>query len=102
MYRLPKMYGRSEFQEGVMGVRGAARDRGWLAGRPGLPAPLYRPGDREPGRPLAGRAWGRGLLRLWPFVCVQSHESYSKFSRPPLWYLEAERFQTSAQGQPEP
>ena len=69
MYRLPKMCGRSEFQEGVMGVRGAAGDRGWLAGRPGLPAPLYRSGDREPGRPLAGRAWKRGLLRLWPLVC---------------------------------
>lgn len=60
-----------------MGVMGVAGGEVGLPGRPGLPARLHRPGDREPGRSLAGRAWERELLGLWPFVCVQSHKSYS-------------------------
>ena len=60
-----------------MEVRGRwGVERGWrgsLSSRPGCTAPeIGSLGDPWPGGP-----WGSGLLRPWPFVCVQSHKSYS-------------------------
>ena len=81
-------------QGGGWGQRVAGRE----AWAPGPPVPLWRSGAWEtPGREGLEKRAAQTVA-----VCVQSHESYSKFNRPPLWYLEAERFQTSARGQLEP
>ena len=85
---------------GSDGGQGTLGGREGLAGKPQLPARLYCPGDREPGRPLAGRALGKRAAQAMAVrLCA---ESQVLFNRPPLWYLEAERFQTSARGQLEP